>query len=47
MLGVSLRTVSDLLGNRRPWRMDEIETVSAWLDVSPGDLIFPPGPEHR
>ncbi|ADG97679.1 hypothetical protein Srot_1208 [Segniliparus rotundus DSM 44985] len=41
ILKVSLRTVSDLLGERRPWRVDEIETVAAWLDISVSDLLFP------
>ena len=41
ILEVSLRTVSDLLGERRPWRVDEIETIAAWLDISVSDLLFP------
>ena len=40
-LGVSLRTVSDLLGERRPWRVDEIETLAVWLDISVSELLFP------
>jgi hypothetical protein len=41
VLDLSLRTVSDLLGERRPWRVDEIETVAAWLGISAADLLFP------
>ncbi|EFV14252.1 helix-turn-helix domain-containing protein [Segniliparus rugosus] len=41
ILEISLRTVSDLLGERRPWRVDEIETIAAWLDISVSDLLFP------
>jgi hypothetical protein len=41
ILKVSLRTVSDLLGERRAWRVDEIEIVAAWLDISVSDLLFP------
>ncbi|MGL6234851.1 MAG: helix-turn-helix domain-containing protein [Segniliparus sp.] len=41
VLDVSLRTVSDLLGERRPWRVDEIETIAAWLDISVSELLFP------
>jgi hypothetical protein len=46
-LNVSIRTVSDLLGERRPWRIDEVETVAAWLDISPAELMFPPNPKRR
>ncbi|ADG97268.1 hypothetical protein Srot_0789 [Segniliparus rotundus DSM 44985] len=46
-LNVSVRTVSDLLGERRPWRIDEVETVAAWLDISPAELMFPSNPRRR
>ena len=40
-LGVSARTMADLLGNRRRWRVDEIDKIAEWLKTSPEDLFFP------
>ncbi|MGL6236339.1 MAG: helix-turn-helix domain-containing protein [Segniliparus sp.] len=40
-LGVSSRAMTDLLGNRRTWRVDEIDKVAEWLEVNPEDLFFP------
>ncbi|ADG97622.1 transcriptional regulator, XRE family [Segniliparus rotundus DSM 44985] len=39
VLGVSLRTVSDLLGERRAWRLDELEAVARWLGLELADLL--------
>lgn len=47
ILGVSLRTISDLLGERRPWRVDEIETIAAWLDIGIAELLFPKHASYR
>lgn len=42
-LGVSQQTLADLLGNRRVWRLDEVDNIAEWLEVSPKDLFFPEG----
>ncbi|ADG96713.1 helix-turn-helix domain protein [Segniliparus rotundus DSM 44985] len=40
-LGVSQQTLADLLGNHRVWRLDEVDSIAEWLEVSPKDLFFP------
>lgn len=40
-LGVSERTIADLLGNRRGWQVDEIDKIAEWLDVGAEELFFP------
>ncbi|WP_187288045.1 hypothetical protein [Segniliparus rotundus] len=44
---MSVRTADDLLAGKRPWRIDEVKTVAAWLDISPSELMFPPNPKRR
>lgn len=46
-LGVSAETMADLLGNRRVWRVDEVDRVAEWLEVNPQDLFFPKRADER
>jgi DNA-binding Xre family transcriptional regulator len=40
-LGVSQDVLADLLGNRRVWRLDEVDKIAEWLEVDPKDLFYP------